>query len=165
MRKIIYLAGGCFWGVQAYFKALKGVIETSVGYANGSTANPKYEELKHGLANHAETVRIVYDEEEISLTKLLEHYLRFVEPYSLDKQGHDVGHQYRSGVYFTDPLDGAETDEYFTEHLAPGWKIEIKPLANFYPAEEYHQDYLDKNPGGYCHVNLNLIKPEERKNG
>ena len=165
MQKTIYLAGGCFWGVEAYFKQLKGVIDTDVGYANGNTVSPKYEDLKKGLASHAETVRITYDDEIISLIDLLEHFLRFVDPYSIDRQGHDEGHQYRSGVYFTDPLDGAEADEYFLKTLNPGYKIEIKPLANYYPAEEYHQDYLDKNPGGYCHVNLNLIKKEEKKNG
>lgn len=163
MKKTIYLAGGCFWGVQAYFKQLKGVLETMVGYANGTTAFPKYEDLKHGNANHAETVRIVYDDEVISLPKLLEHYLRFVDPYSLDQQGHDIGHQYRTGVYYTDALDGSDAYEYFGKVLKPGYKIEIKKLYNFYPAEDYHQDYLDKNPGGYCHVNLNLIRKEEKK--
>jgi len=163
MKKTIYLAGGCFWGVEAYFKQLKGVLDTTVGYCNGTTAFPKYEDLKSGKASHAETVKIDYDDALISLDKLLEHYLRFVEPYSVDQQGHDVGHQYRTGVYYTDLLDGVTAEMYFTEHLNPGWTIEIKQMNNFYPAEEYHQDYLDKNPGGYCHVNLGLLKPNEKK--
>ena len=163
MRKTIYLAGGCFWGVQAYFKQLKGVESTRVGYANGTTAFPKYEDLKSGKADHAETVKVDYDDEVITLSELLEHYLRFVDPYSVDQQGHDIGHQYRSGVYYTDVLDAVETQSYFAEHLQPGWKIEVDMMRNFFPAEEYHQDYLDKNPGGYCHVNLNLIKPGEKK--
>ncbi|MBO4540796.1 MAG: peptide-methionine (S)-S-oxide reductase MsrA [Bacilli bacterium] len=165
MKKTIYLAGGCFWGVQAYFKQLKGVLETMVGYANGTTAFPSYEDLKEGRATHAETVRIVYDDSLIDLPKLLEHFLRFVDPYSVDRQGHDIGHQYRSGIYYTDPLDGSDAYEYLNKVLGPGYKIEIKNLCNFYPAENYHQDYLDKNPGGYCHVNLNLVRNEEKKDG
>jgi methionine-S-sulfoxide reductase len=163
MEQTIYLAGGCFWGVEAYFKQLKGVLDTTVGYANGTSAFPHYEDLKAGRASHAETVKIIYDDAEISLEKLLEHYLRFVDPYSIDQQGHDIGHQYRSGVYYTNMMDGIRADAYFTDHLKPGWAIEIKQMANFYPAEEYHQDYLDKNPGGYCHVNLGLAKDFEKK--
>ena len=163
MKKTIYFAGGCFWGVQAYFKSLKGVESTRVGYANGTTAFPKYEDLKSGRADHAETVKIDYNPEIISLEKLLEHFLRFVDPYSIDKQGHDEGHQYRSGVYYTDLLDAIDVEMYFSSHLEPGYKIEIQMMRNFFPAEEYHQDYLDKNPGGYCHVNLNLIQPNEKK--
>ena len=162
MEKTIYLAGGCFWGVQAYFKRLKGVLRTRVGYANGTTAFPKYEDLKSGKADHAETVQILYESELISLEKLLEHYLRFVDPYAVDKQGEDVGHQYRTGVYYTDLLDGVDINAYFSKHLEPGYKIEVATMRNFFPAEEYHQDYLGKNPDGYCHVNLNLIQPDER---
>ena len=163
MEKTVYLAGGCFWGVEAYFKRLNGVIKTTVGYCNGNTAFPKYEDLKSGKATHAETVKIDYEDTIISLDKLLEHYLRFVDPYSIDRQGHDVGHQYRAGVYYTDMLDGVAADTYFAANLKPGWTIEIAMMRNFYRAEEYHQDYLGKNPGGYCHVNLSLIKPEEKK--
>ena len=163
MEKTIYLAGGCFWGVEAYFKRLKGVLSTTVGYCNGTTAFPTYEDLKSGKATHAETVKIVYDNSAISLEKLLEHYLRFVEPYALNRQGHDIGHQYRTGVYYTDLIDGIAASSYFSSHLQPGWKIEIKQMNNFYKAEEYHQDYLGKNPNGYCHVDLNLIKPDEMK--
>jgi len=164
MRKTIYFAGGCFWGVQAYFKLLKGVEDTRVGYANGTTAFPHYEDLKSGKADHAETVKVDYDPEIISLQELLEHYLRFVDPYSVDRQGHDVGHQYRSGIYYVDLLDAVDIQAYLSAYLEPGWKIEIDMMRNFFPAEAYHQDYLDKNPGGYCHVDLNLVKPSERKN-
>ena len=163
-KKTIYFAGGCFWGVEAYFKQLNGVLKTTVGYANGSTAFPKYEDLKSGKADHAETVKIDYDDEVISLSKLLEHCLRFVDPYSVDQQGHDKGHQYRSGVYYTDLLDAVTAENYFSEHLEPNYAIKIEKLCNFFKAEEYHQDYLTKNPGGYCHVNLNLIKGDEKKN-
>ncbi len=161
--KIIYIAGGCFWGVEAYFQSLKGVLETKVGYANGNTVNPKYEDLKKGIASHSETVKINYDENIISLEDILEHFLRFVEPYSVDRQGHDIGHQYRSGIYYTDLADKDVVLNYFSKTLNPDYKIEVLPLDNFYLAEEYHQDYLIKNPGGYCHVNLGLIKNNERK--
>ena len=163
MNKTIYFAGGCFWGVEAYFKRLKGVTETTVGYANGNTMNPKYEDLKEGKATHAETVQIKYDDDVISLVELLGHYLRFVDPYSLNKQGEDEGIQYRAGIYYTDLLDAVTTETYFSSVLKPDYKIEIKKLCNFFPAEEYHQDYLTKNPNGYCHVNLGLIKPNEKK--
>ncbi len=159
----IYIAGGCFWGVEAYFSSLKGVIETKVGYANGNFDNPKYEDLKHGLATHSETVKIDYDENLITLENLLEHFLRFFDPYSIDKQGEDYGHQYRSGVYYTSNKDRDIIINYFNNTLKPDYKIEVLPLDKFFLAEEYHQDYLVKNPNGYCHINLGLIKKNERK--
>lgn len=162
-KKIIYLAGGCFWGVEAYFKLIRGVISTEVGYANGDKANPTYQEVKSHLTNHAETLKLEYDSDVLSLDKIIEHFLRFVDPYSVDKQGEDVGHQYRSGIYYTDEKEKDAIINYLDSVLNPGYKIEVLPLENFYPAEEYHQDYLDKNPHGYCHVNLNLVKKEERK--
>ncbi len=163
MNKIIYIAGGCFWGVEEYYKRLKGIINTTVGYANGNTSNPTYEEVKHHLASHAECLKLEYDSDIISLEKILEHFLRFVDPYSIDKQGEDLGHQYRSGIYYTDLLDKDIIINYFNNNLDKDYKIEILPLDNFYDAEEYHQDYLEKNPSGYCHVNLNLIKKNEMK--
>lgn len=161
--KTIYIAGGCFWGVEQYYRQLKGVISTRVGYANGDKENPTYEEVKHHLASHAETLKLEYDENIISLEKILEHFLRFVDPYSLDKQGEDVGHQYRSGVYFVDVKDEKIIKDYFSRKLSSNYKIEILPLVNFFDAEEYHQQYLIKNPHGYCHVNLNLINDDEKK--
>ena len=163
MEKIIYIAGGCFWGVEKYYQLLKGVISTRVGYANGDKEYPTYEELKTHKVTHAETLRLIYDDKEISLEKILEHFLRFVDPYSVDKQGEDVGHQYRSGVYFVDQKDEKIIRNYFQKNLNPDYKIEVKKLENFYDAEEYHQDYLNKNPNGYCHVNLGLIRKNERK--
>ena len=163
MNKIIYVAGGCFWGVEAYFSRLKGVLDTKCGYANGNTLNPHYEDLKAGIATHAETVYIKYDEAIISLEKLLEHFLRFVDPYSLNRQGHDEGIQYRSGIYYYDLTDKDIIKKYFDQKLESNYVIEIEKINNFFPAEEYHQKYLDKNPNGYCHVNLNLIKSEEKK--
>lgn len=164
MRKIIYLAGGCFWGVERYYQLLKGVLTTEVGYANGNYSNPRYEELKAGKAAHAETLKLEYDDEVISLEDILEHFLRFVDPYSVDQQGHDIGHQYRSGIYFVDPAEKESITAYFDKVLNKGYKIEVQPLVNYYKAEEYHQDYLLKNPTGYCHVNLGLITQKEKKN-
>ena len=161
--KVIYLAGGCFWGVEAYYSRLKGVINTEVGYANGNKANPTYQEVKSHIASHAETLKLEYDESVISLEKILEHFLRFVDPYSIDIQGEDSGHLYRSGIYYENKDDEKVIREYFDNVLQPNYKIEILPLDNFYPAEEYHQDYLEKNPDGYCHVNLNLIRSDEKK--
>ena len=163
MNKIIYIAGGCFWGVEEYYKRLKGIINTTVGYANGNTSNPTYEEVKHHLASHAECLKLEYDSDIISLEKILEHFLRFVDPYSIDKQGEDLGHQYRSGIYYTDLKDKNIIINYFNNNLNKDYKIEILFLDNFYDAEEYHQDYLEKNPSGYCHVNLNLIKKKKMK--
>ena len=161
--KKIYIAGGCFWGVEHYYSLLKGVIGTRVGYANGDIENPSYEQVKHHEATHAETVEVTYDPEVISLTKILEHFLRFVDPYSIDKQGEDRGHQYRSGIYFTDIDEYKAIKDYFDNNIKGEYSVEILPLANFYDAEEYHQDYLYKNPTGYCHVNMRLIKDEEKK--
>ena len=163
MEKIIYIAGGCFWGVEEYYKRLKGVLETKVGYANGNSANPTYEDVKKHKTTHAETLELKYDDSVISLEKILEHFLRFVDPYSIDKQGEDIGHQYRSGIYYINDLDKDVIVNYFNKVLNNDYKIEILPLSNFYPAEEYHQDYLEKNPNGYCHVNSGLIKNSERK--
>ena len=161
--KTIYLAGGCFWGTQKYFSLAKGVVFTEVGYANGTLDNPKYEDLKHGLDDASETVRIDYDESEISLEKILELYLRVIDPYSLNKQGEDEGVQYRTGVYYQNKKDEKIIKEYLNSHLLKGFKIEILPLKKFYRAEEYHQEYLNKNPNGYCHINMAKLRDDERK--
>ncbi len=163
MEKVIYLAGGCFWGVQEYYSRLKGVISSISGYANGQKENPSYLEVRSQLYHHVETVKVTYDDNIITLTKLLEHFLRFVDPYSLNQQGEDKGVQYRSGVYYTDEDEKDIIKQYFDSHLKENYQIEILPLENFYLAEEYHQDYLKKNVGGYCHINLNIIKEDEKK--
>ena len=162
-NKTIYLAGGCFWGVQEYYSQLHGVISSIAGYANGNKEKPTYEEVKSGEFHFVETVKVIYDIRYITLEKILEHFLRFVDPYSINKQGEDEGVQYRSGVYFSNTKDKAIIKQYFDTKLNEDYKIEIKRLKNFYQAEEYHQDYLKKNPNGYCHINLFLIKPFEKK--
>ena len=161
--KIIYFAGGCFWGVEKYFSMARGVLDTKVGYANGTLPNPTYEDLKHGKDNASETVMIMYDENQVSLEKLLELYLRVVDPYSINKQGEDEGIQYRTGVYYIEMSDREIIKNYFKKELKNDYKIEVLPLASFYLAEEYHQEYLNKNPQGYCHINMTKLRPDERK--
>ena len=155
MKKTIYLAGGCFWGTQRYFDCLPGVLETEVGYANGKTASPSYEQVKHENTGHAETVRVVYDEERISLAELLEQYYKVIDPTSVNRQGGDVDTQYRTGIYYTDGAEESLIRASLAE-LQKGYEaplaIECEPLENFYSAEEYHQKYLEKNPFGYCHI-------------
>ena len=155
--KTIYLAGGCFWGIEGYFKRLNGVIETEAGYANGHTDNPSYEEVCNQDTGHAETIKVKYDADIISLTDILRHFFRIVDPTTLNRQAHDTGTQYRSGIYYTDTADHdviqamikAEQGRYTAPIV-----VENLPLQQFFPAEEYHQDYLDKNPQGYCHIDL-----------
>ena len=161
--KTIYFAGGCFWGVERYFSLAKGVLSTEVGYANGTKDNPKYEDLKHGLDDSSETVKIEYDENVVSLEKLLELYLRVVDPYSKNKQGGDEGIQYRTGVYYLNKEEEVIIKNYFSSVNLKNYMIEVLPLKKFYPAEEYHQKYLEKNPTGYCHINMAKLKDDERK--
>ncbi|HOI85344.1 MAG TPA: peptide-methionine (S)-S-oxide reductase MsrA [Acholeplasmataceae bacterium] len=165
MKKIT-LAGGCFWGVEGYFNQLKGVIDTTVGYVDGNKKNPTYREVCDGVATHAEAMEIIYDDKVIPLTKVLEHFFRIIDPFSKNRQGHDVGRQYRTGIYFETEEDKelvlAYMKDVFKDRLSKV-QTEVKKCLDFEPAETYHQDYLKKNPGGYCHVNLNLAKPEEKK--
>lgn len=161
--KTIYLAGGCFWGVERYFSLVKGVVTTKVGYANGTKDNPKYEDLKHGLDDASETVKIDYDEKVVSLEKLLELYLRVINPYSVNKQGEDEGVQYRTGIYYIDNSDKEVILNYLSSVGLVDHKIEILPLKKFFDAEEYHQKYLEKNPTGYCHINFAVLKEDEKK--
>ena len=152
--KTIYLAGGCFWGLQKFFDQFDGVLETEVGYANGPDRAPSYKEVCAD-SGHAETVRIAYDPGRISLDKLLDHYFLVIDPLSVNKQGEDEGIQYRTGVYYTDAdqLPALKAAFAAEERKVGGpLAVELLPLHNFFPAEEYHQKYLEKNPGGYCHI-------------
>lgn len=153
--KTIYLAGGCFWGVEKYLSLLPGVKGTETGYANGSTTNPTYEEVCRDGTGHAEAVKVVYNPEEISLPFLLEKYYAVIDPVAINRQGNDKGVQYRTGIYYTDEADKPiieaslkDLQKQYSQPLA----IEVQPLRQFAKAEEYHQNYLDKNPGGYCHI-------------
>ena len=154
----IWFAGGCFWGVEAYFARIPGVVRTSVGYANGKTTNPTYYDIKH--TGHAETVQINYDPRKVNLRILLEYFFHIIDPTSLNQQGNDIGTQYRTGIYYKDDGDlmiiKAVVDAIQKKYKKPV-ATEVLPLENYFPAEEYHQEYLDKNPGGYCHINLTSL--------
>lgn len=163
--KEIYLAGGCFWGTQHLIKQLYGVIATETGYANGEGEHPSYEEVYTDRTGFAETVRVAYDPEKITLERLLHLYFRSIDPTAHNRQGEDVGTRYRTGIYYTDASDlctiracYAEVETAYGRPLA----VEVMPLVNFYAAEPYHQDYLDKHPDGYCHIPHALIE-EARK--
>ncbi|MGP1517289.1 MAG: bifunctional peptide-methionine (S)-S-oxide reductase MsrA/peptide-methionine (R)-S-oxide reductase MsrB [Ottowia sp.] len=158
--KTIYLAGGCFWGLEAYFQRVPGVVDAVSGYANGKTAQkPSYEDVVRRDTGHAETVRVTWDADRLSLSDILAYYLRVVDPTSLNRQGNDRGSQYRTGVYYTDaadrPVIAAALKAEQARHTQPV-VIENLPLAHFHEAEEYHQDYLLKNPNGYCHIDIGL---------
>ena len=158
--KEIYLAGGCFWGTQHFFKQVQGVLQTEVGFANGHTEHPTYEDVYTDTTGYAETVRICYDEHVADLTFLLRLFFRAIDPTSLNRQGHDTGTRYRTGVYYTSPDDLPAIRRVFDEeqaHLSLPIAVEVEPLRCFFPADERHQDYLDKNPDGYCHLPLELF--------
>lgn len=154
MEKEIYLAGGCFWGVQRYLSLLYGVTGTQCGYANGGTESATYQEVCSG-SGHAETVHVRYDDDILPLTMLLEFFFDVIDPCSLNRQGHDMGVQYRTGIYYVDAGD-LEIIEAYIDSIRNRYAgvivTELLPLASFCAAEEMHQDYLAKNEGGYCHI-------------
>ncbi len=157
--KIIYLAGGCFWGVEEFLSRIAGIYDVSSGYANGNTSNPTYEEVCLNNTGHAETVKVIYDPIQISLENVLEYYFRIIDPTSLNKQGNDIGTQYRTGIYYTDVSEKTVIDKALARLQLQYEKtlvVEVLPLDNYFTAEEYHQDYLSKNGNGYCHINLEL---------
>lgn len=159
--KKIYLAGGCFWGIQRYMDQFIGIEESTVGYANGNSENPTYEEVKAQISGHSETVEIIYDETRISLKEILQHFYVVIDPTSLNKQGEDEGISYRTGIYYVDEEDVTtiqEVTKMEQEKYEKAFVIEIEPLQNFYKAEEYHQKYLEKNPQGYCHIDSCYFK-------
>lgn len=159
-EQVIYFAGGCFWGVEEFFSRIDGVVDASSGYANGSTDNPTYQEVCNQDTGHAETVKVVYQADKISLEKLLLYYLKIVDPTSLNRQGNDVGTQYRTGIYYRNEQEQETISrvlDIVQKQRQQKFVIEILPLQNFYPAEEYHQDYLQKNPNGYCHINFDKL--------
>lgn len=164
MSKEIYLAGGCFWGTQEYYKRIQGVMHTEAGYANGRTKDtlkdPSYEEVCTGNTGFAETVKVVYEESLVSLEFLLELYFKSIDPTSLDRQGGDVGSQYRTGIYYVDARDKERILQTLTQvqqYMQPV-VTEVLPLENYYTAETYHQDYLEHHPGGYCHIPPQLFQ-------
>lgn len=188
--KTIYFAGGCFWGTEHYIGQLEGVVETVVGYANGSVAEPSYQQVYTDLTGHVECVRVVYDESVVSLRTLCRMFFRSIDPVAVNRQGEDVGTRYRTGIYWIDEGDRTVVEQVWQEvqdryagHACPAVEpvrhvvsvepvphvvsveaesrtlaVEKLPLQCFYPAEEYHQDYLYKNPDGYCHLSLETLR-------
>ncbi len=169
-RRTIYLAGGCFWGVEAFMKQLPGIYDTEVGYANGVTEKPAYQQVCSGTTGHAETVKISYDQSKITTEEILKGYFKIIDPTLENRQGNDFGVQYRTGIYYLDDDDKLIIEQVIENqqtHYSKPIVTEVKPLENYYPAEEYHQDYLDKNPNGYCHIDLSkageFIEEEQLK--
>ena len=159
--KEIYFAGGCFWGVEHFFKGVDGVSEAMPGYANGNTQNPTYKEVYTDTTGFAETVRVRYNPERVSLRLLVRLFFTVTDPLTLNRQGHDEGTRYRSGVFYTSAEDRPVIEDVFREvsgKLGVPLVTQLEPLKNFYPAEEYHQNYLDKNPKGYCHLSLKTFR-------
>ena len=159
--KIIYFAGGCFWGTEHYMKQIDGVSETTVGYANGNIPDPAYEEVYTDQTGHVECVKVEYDSNVMSLASLCRLFFRSIDPLLLNRQGEDVGTRYRTGIYWTDAQDRSVVEDVYAE-IQLGFDsplaVEKGELSCFYPAEEYHQKYLVKNPEGYCHLSLSLLR-------
>jgi len=154
--KTIYVAGGCFWGLEKYIGLVNGVVDTEVGYANGANASAAYGDG----SGYAEAVKVVYDPTVAPLPFLLDLFYDAIEPTSVNRQGNDVGTEYRTGIYYTDPADEpvikqslAQLQKKYTQPIA----VESSPLTNYTRAEDYHQDYLKKDPGGYCHIPQKLF--------
>ncbi|KXO17067.1 peptide-methionine (S)-S-oxide reductase MsrA [Peptoniphilus sp. GNH] len=157
MIREIYFAGGCFWGIEEFFLRISGVIDTRAGYANSLIENPSYRDVCAGFTDASECVKVIYEDELISLKFLLEKFFSVIDPTSLNRQGADIGTQYRSGIYYTDDKDGAFIKSYIGQ-ISSSYEekivTEVLKIKNFYEAEDYHQRYLRKNPSGYCHIKL-----------
>ena len=155
--EIATLAGGCFWGVEELFRQLPGVTDTEVGYTGGTLENPTYQEVKRGDTGHAETIQIEFDPSKISYEEILNYFFRLHDPTTLNRQGNDIGSQYRSAIFYHDEQQRTIAEKVKARVDQSGkWPrkvvTEIIPAKPFYSAEDYHQDYLQKNPGGYtCH--------------
>lgn len=162
MKKITF-AGGCFWGVEAYFKLIDGVIESKVGYANGHKDHPTYEEVCRHATGHAEACQLSYNEDLLALEDLLTYFWKIVDPTLLNRQGNDIGDQYRTGIYYEADEDLTTIKDSIKKeqtHYKKPIVTEVEPLTHFWDAELYHQDYLDKNPKGYCHIPISQYKKE-----
>ena len=170
-QKEIYLAGGCFWGTELYTSLVYGVVSAESGYANGTTSHPSYREVCSG-SGHAETVHIVYDPAKVSLDQLLLAFYDSIDPTAKDRQGNDIGRQYRSGIYYVPNADGTKSADAavirasldaLQQRIGKPVAIEMGPIVNFYRAEDDHQEYLVKNPNGYCHISPALIAQMREK--
>jgi len=155
MTETATLAGGCFWGVEELVRKLPGVVDTTVGYAGGTLDKPRYEDVKHGRTGHAESLQIVFDPSTISYDEILDFFFRLHDPTTTNRQGNDVGSQYRSAIFYHDDAQ-RDAAQRAIQRAQPKWPrpivTEVVPFTNFYPAEDFHQDYLQRNPHGYtCH--------------
>ena len=161
------MAGGCFWGTEHYLKQVRGVVSTEVGYANGRGENPTYEQVYTDTTGFVECVKVVYDPELLALEHLVEIYFHSIDPLSLNRQGNDEGTRYRTGIYYVDEGDRVTIESVYRaveSKVGAQLAVELEPLSNFYDAEEYHQDYLDKNPNGYCHLPSFLFQYAKKAN-
>lgn len=155
------LAGGCFWGLQKYMDQFDGIEKTTVGYANGFTENPVYQDVKNQSTGHAEAVEIFYDPQKISLEEILNLYFKVIDPTSLNQQGEDIGTSYRTGIYYEEDPELTVIERVYRKislNYEKPCVVEVEKLRSFYPAEEYHQKYLEKNPEGYCHIGACFFK-------
>ena len=153
-EECLYLAGGCFWGMERVFKVLDGVINTTTGYANGHLDNPSYEDIIRNDTGYRECVRVIYDKKKVTLETVLEAFFMCIDPTLKNQQGEDIGEQYQTGIYYRNP-DLYERIKKVYDLKSQDYSdfyVELKPLDVFYEAEEYHQNYLDKHPDGYCHI-------------
>lgn len=157
----IVLADGCFWGTQYLFRNLRGVLKTQAGYVNSEVANPTYKEVCTGRTGAAEGVEITYNATTVDLDNLLDLYFESIDPTSVDRQGNDRGPQYRTGIYYTSDSQRTTALKAVGRQLKKGYSkivVEVLPMKNFYPAEPEHQDYLFRNPDGYCHISPRLLE-------
>lgn len=164
---VIYFAGGCFWGTEHFFKQIRGVESTEAGYANGTIENPSYDEVSTGKSGYTETVKVTFDPDVVSVDLLIDLYLKTIDPTSLNKQGNDVGTQYRTGIYYTNENQKQVINQKInalSKIYNDKIQVEVKPIQRFYAAESYHQDYLEKNPGGYCHITPTLFEVAKNAN-
>ncbi len=159
----IWLAGGCFWGVEAYISRLYGVYDVTSGYGNGDTEDPTYEDVITGKTGYAETVHVLYDPQRTNLETLLTFYFKIIDPTLLNQQGNDRGEQYRTAIFYNDPSEKSIIDKVVAkeqERYDEPIVTEIEPFSNYTIAEEYHQDYLEKNPNGYCHISFDTLEEQ-----
>lgn len=168
MQREIVFAGGCFWGVQEYFSRIPGVVSTTVGYAQSNVPNPDYRQVCSGRTGAVEAVRILFNPGRVSLGQLARRFFQIIDPLAVNRQGNDMGTQYRTGVYYRDETEKEILEAVFREEenkYRARLAVELLPLRNFYPAEKYHQDYLKKNPGGYCHINFESLEEPLAESG
>jgi peptide methionine sulfoxide reductase msrA/msrB len=166
----IWFAGGCFWGLQKYFNLIRGVTGTEVGYINGNTPNPTYEEVYTDTTGYMECVKVIYDAEILDLEDLIRFFFKAIDPTRDNGQAFDIGTRYKSGIFYhpaytSDAAVAQKVHDEVSNGYSATIHVAIGPVKSYYPAEEYHQNYLDKNPGGYCHISPQLYEFAKKANG